>query len=276
MKKALILLVMVAAILYAQQTASAQASFVPTFDNNKATSVHFGTGQLSYEFDFDSSSIDDVEIKQDITIFGVNWEQSMYNGFLHWRFGLMGLGDTEETSNGSTDTTTTWTDNYLFAFYMGAGYMYIGEMPLTNSGYVADPTPSMTHRGPSDITLFFGGGFDFNLYAQFAQEEDTTYDTDLGFYVFDFSIVGIVGVRMPMGFIFHFSMSANILLDWEYRASNSLITINMSDLADLKIPFIGMELGVTYVLPVQPSLRFGLLVKLIDANMFILHVGYMF
>jgi hypothetical protein len=191
----------------------------------------------------------------------------------------MNLGDTEVKYNSTTDTDTDWKDFQILSFYLGGGFIYTGEIPLTHANTTSTTSPpnnTLTHKQPDYFSMFFGGGIDFNLYAQLGKDTDGTYDTDMLLYVFDVAVVGIAGVRMPMGFIFHVAVSGHILLDWEYRFESSILTLNFTDMADLIIPFFGMEAGITYEVPLQPHLRFGLIGKFINYPMFILHAGYIF
>ena len=270
MKVILTLFVILTTILFAQQIASAQDSYVPTFDNESAVSLHYGFGKLMYEIDFGDSVFDDTE--QDVTTIGISFEKSIFNGFFNWRFGSMHLGDT--TIINENNIRTLWDEYQKFSIYSGFGYIYMKEMSLS---YVnLDPDLSQDRKNPHEYTFFFGGGFDINIYAQFAEKTTPTHEYKWSFYLMDFSLVGIAGIRTPFGLIIHISLSANFVMDWEYRYQAESYTQSYSDRNELSIPLIGIQTGVSYNIPFLPSFRLGFLVNFIDSSLFILHVGYLF
>ena len=277
MKKFLVMILVAAiAILFATKTASAQATFVPPSTNNKTSSLHFGFGNLLYSVDFDTSLLPDVDVAQAVSIIGGNWEHNVTYGFYHFRFGFMGLGDTESTSGSSTSTSTDWKDNQVLAVYFGGGYIFSSEFPLTS----LTPMPGPNSQ-PQGMMGFVGGGFDYNIYGQLESHSSGLTDIDTALYVADLSLVALGGVRIPnIGFVFHVSMSFHFRLGWEMRQTSTTggveSVINLSDIAELEIPFFGMEAGVAYEVPSMPRLRFGLAVKLVNSMMLIFHGGYVF
>ncbi|MCD4656509.1 MAG: hypothetical protein K8S87_03085 [Planctomycetes bacterium] len=279
MKKFLIMIFVVAVVvLIVPKTALAQATFVPPFDNNRTSSLHFGFGELLYDIDYDSGLLSDVDVSQTVAIFGGNWEHSVSYGFYHCRFGVMGLGDTENTTSSSTTTSTFWKDNQNLSIYFGGGYIFLSEVPLT--ALATFPGPN-TNNHPQGTMAFFGGGFDFNVYGQWETHTSGITDYETGFYVSDLSLVALGGIRIPnVGFVLHASFSFHFRLGWEMRQSRTTggleTVINLSESAELGIPFGGMELGIAYEVSSLPRLRFGIVGKFVNSMMLIFHGGYVF
>ena len=280
MKKTLTYIVMLSVILLVHQAAFAQASYVPTFDQTRSSSIHIGFGQLNYNIDYHSSLGDDAEINQNLAIFGGNWEHHFGTGFLHLRVGFVGLGETDYVDGAAPFINLDWENDQEFSFYLGGGYMFMGETPISGFKPMYGNNNNQ-NKAMAPAIIFYGGGFDFNFYGQYAEQFTSSTDFKDAFHIFDLSLLGIAGVRFPQsGLVIHFGLSANILLNWEHRhvesTSTTETTTKLSDYADLEIPFIGTQFGIAYEMPSYPRVKIGFLVKAIDANMFIFHIGYVF
>ncbi len=260
-KLALPLLILFALMFVIDNTLFAQGLFVPTFDGEKTSSLHFGFGE-EYQTWTDKSTSEEMDISQKMTVVGINWEHNVKHGFYHVRAGYVIMGDMEiETSLGSF-TNDYWSNYQDLGLYFAAGYMYI----------VTKPMKPDNEKGMNN---FFGGGIDASFLlatASSSSYEDTYHHLKLAF-------LGTIGIRMPdKGFGAYLNLGFNFLASWEIAEKDlsTGVTDYISDYLDATIPIFFMELGAFYQLPTAPKLRFGISIKLISYLLFNLHVGYTF
>ena len=267
MKKLLLPGIIIMILLFGFARSSfAQGLFVPTFDSDKTSSLHFGFGEMYTTLEDKSTHIS-ADFSQDIVFCGINWEQNVNFGFYHVRIGYVVMGETEITLGSLHSTDTAWKDYQEWSGYLGFGYVYIAEFKTA-------PTPRA-------LKPFFGGGIDFNIFAaeQAHSSGGTDYDTLL--YAGEAALYLTGGLQIPqINFVFYTNIGLHFLLTWESRETQttggSETVTYASDTTDMSIPVFGIEIGASYQLPTVPRFRFGIAAQFISNLYVIFHAGYSF
>ncbi len=271
MKEFLTTMLSVLMLLFALgSTVLAQDPVLPT-DNGEMNIAFFtGFGEEYWKFVRKDDPNNFTEIDQSKTVFGFNWVHNFGFGVYHARIGYESWGNTIiDPSGGDPVTETDWRAYQDWSIVFGAGYMYLTSVPISNA--------------PGGSTAFFGGGCDFMLSSGNTDIPKGPGDYDeITHNQYVFSFIGTGGINITeVGIIISATLGLNLLVDWEERKEKwkdgDLNKVDYrSDDWDLEIPIFTLGLAVSYTLPMEPRLRFGINAQFVNAFYFTFQVGYTF
>ena len=265
MKPSIISFLLIVLLLIIQNSASAQSSYTPLFEEKDALSLQAGYGILFYNMDL-PGTVNDTDLNQYFTSYGLNYENNASSGIAHFRLGYIDPGKTKSEQGGNVETFTNWKDHLDFSLYFSGGYLHMYNVPLNGNT-----------SANSKYNLFAGGGFDLGglVFTENHSEETTNYENS--FYLVEFQIIALAGIKVPdTNLTVSVSFSLHFVLLWESRKKTNDLVRYDSDYGDLKLQPFGIETYLVYDFESVSGLRIGAIGKFINSLTVSFFAGFTF